>query len=349
MLSGREAYLLQNNYSRKSKFVILPLVTYAPETRWGFGGTAQLFFRFKNDSLLHPSIGGITTLYTLNRQFIVSPQWDVFFYKNKGRISGAFLYQRYPDWFYGIGNQTSERARERFTADYIMFKIRNTWKIYHRLYLGPQIRYEQLYRMHTEPGGLFATEQVTGRKGYVASGLGVALIADSRDNILFPFSGYYIVFSHHTYPSRMGTTFPLTSITIDSRYYWNIISSHVLVFNAYAQFHSGQHIPFKMMAMLGGPQLMRGYFQGRYRDRNAIVLQMEYRFPIWWRFIGVFFASAGDVFNQSSSLMLQTLKIAGGAGLRFTVDAQERINIRFDAAWGRFRSQGFYLSLTEAF
>jgi hypothetical protein len=48
-------------------------------------------------------------------------------------------------------------------------------------------------------------------------------------------------------------------------------------------------------------------------------------------------------------MSFNNLKISGGGGLRFTIDAKERINLRFDYAFGRFNSRGFYLSISEAF
>jgi outer membrane protein assembly factor BamA len=340
------------NYSeiklRQSKFIALPLITYAPETRWGFGATGQYLFRFRNDSTLNPSVTGITLLITLYKQYIINSNWDLFFNKNKHRITGAVVYQRYPDSFFGTGNKTLASDREFFSSDFILFKIRLANQITKNFFIGPQIRFEKNYRMKIDSAGIFERQSVTGRYGYVATGAGISLIFDTRDHVLFPFSGWYIVLSHHSYPSWLHTDYPLTNVNIDARYYLNITGSHVVAINGYANFNFG-NTPFKMQAMLGGQHIMRGYFMGRYRDNHALVGQMEYRFPVWWRFIGVGFVSVGDVFHNWNELSSRHIKISGGCGIRFTVDAKERINIRFDAAWGRFHSRGFYLSLTEAF
>jgi outer membrane protein assembly factor BamA len=339
---------LQKIKSRQNKFIAIPLITYAPETRWGFGITGQYLFRFKKDSTLNPSIVGATFLYTLNKQYIVNPNWDLFFKQNKYRITGAFVYQRYPDSFFGIGNRTLENNREWFSSDYLLLKIRMVSRLPKNFFIGPQLRFEKTYNMKTDAAGIFEQQSVSGRNGYTATGAGLSLIYDTRDNVLFPFRGAYVVLSHHSYPFWLRTDYPLTNINLDARYYWNLTRSHIIALNGYANFNFGT-TPFKMQAMLGGQNIMRGYFMGRYRDNFALVAQMEYRFPIWWRFIGVGFASIGDVFNDWNALSTKDMKVSGGFGLRWTVDAKERINIRFDAAWGRFHSRGFYLSLTEAF
>jgi hypothetical protein len=333
---------------KKSKFIAVPLITYAPETRWGFGFTSQYLFRFQKDSTLKPSVAGVTFLYTLNKQYIVNPNWDFFLKKNKHRITGAFVYQRYPDSFYGIGNNTAESSREKFSSDYLLLKIRMVSHLPKNFYIGPQVRFEKVFNMKTDSAGIFEQQNVAGMEGYTAVGAGLALILDTRDNVLFPFTGTYVVVSHHSYPKWLGTDYPVTNLNIDARYYWNFTGSHVIAFNGYGNFNFGT-TPFKMMAMVGGQNIMRGYFMGRYRDNNTLVAQMEYRFPIWWRFIGVGFVAAGDVFNDVNKLTTDLMKVSGGVGLRFTVDAKERINLRFDAAWGRFHSRGFYLGITEAF
>jgi hypothetical protein len=57
-----------------------------------------------------------------------------------------------------------------------------------------------------------------------------------------------------------------------------------------------------MLALLGGPETMRGYYMGRYRDKQLLAAQVEWRFSIWWRFIGVGFYGIGDVTNDFHDL-----------------------------------------------
>lgn len=334
--------------NKKNKFFAIPIINYAPETKWAFGITSQYLFRFKNDSISRPSITGFTFLYTLNKQYIVNPNWDFFFRKNKYRATGAFVYQRYPDSFYGIGNNTLDIDRERYTADYLLFKQRFVKSVAKGFFIGGQIRYEKTYRVKTISNSIFDKQMVVGRNGFQALGIGISAIYDTRDNVLYPFKGFYITLSNHFYPKWLGTTYAITNINIDARHYWNFYKSHVLATNIYANVNSGD-TPFKMMALLGGQNLMRGYFQGRYRNNNMAAVQVEYRFPIYWRFMGVAFASTGDVFRKAEELSFSKLKVSGGAGIRFTIDAKERVNLRFDYAFGRFGSQGFYLSISEAF
>ncbi len=334
----------------KVRVIPVPLINYSPETRWGFGlGTQVLFRTPSTDSTGNLSTTGFAFIFTLNKQFIVNPNWDIFWKKDRYRLTGAVLWQRYPDSFFGLGNETKEQDQERFSSDYVLVRNRFTKQFAPHFQLGAQYRFEYMYGMKTEENGLFDTNDIPGEGGYTASGLGLAIIYDTRDHNLFPFKGWYMIFSHHQYSRYFGGNTDLTSVRLDVRKYFNPgKGSHIVALQGVAQANSAMP-PFKMMATFGGSELMRGYFFGRNRDQHMYALTGEYRFPLFWKFIGVAFASMGNTMGPYSSAGFNNLKFAGGGGLRFTIDAKERINIRFDAGFGQDGSRGFYLAIGEAF
>lgn len=93
---------------------------------------------------------------------------------------------------------------------------------------------------------------------------------------------------------------------------------------------------------------MRGYYQGRYRDNNILVLQTEYRMPVWQRFGCVAFGGVGDVSHKMSGFSTNSLKYTYGFGLRFQLNPKENINLRLDFGFGK-ETFGLYLALGEAF
>jgi outer membrane translocation and assembly module TamA len=93
---------------------------------------------------------------------------------------------------------------------------------------------------------------------------------------------------------------------------------------------------------------MRGYYAGRFRDKNLLVFQAEYRLPLVWRLGLVGFAGLGNVAGKFSQLNLDSLKPSYGVGLRFLFDKKEKIRIRMDIGFGKGTS-GFYFSIFEAF
>lgn len=78
-----------------------------------------------------------------------------------------------------------------------------------------------------------------------------------------------------------------------------------------------QEIPFFMLPSLGGSSTLRGYTSLRFRDRNSLLLQGEWRIMVN-RFLdtAVFF-DAGKVTARTSHLDLDGLRHDYGFGLRF--------------------------------
>jgi len=103
------------------------------------------------------------------------------------------------------------------------------------------------------------------------------------------------------------------------------------------------------MGLLGGAEIMRGYYLGRYRDKNMLVLQAEYRWaPIFWRFGLAAFAALGDVAETLDRFNLGRFKTTYGLGLRFVIDPKQRLHLRLDFGFGK-ETSGVYFTAGEAF
>ena len=135
---------------------------------------------------------------------------------------------------------------------------------------------------------------------------------------------------------------------MDARNYIPIHSSHTLAFQGLVS-HSTGNPPFYKLFMLGGQKVMRGYYQGHYRDNNMMAFQVEYRvMPVWWRLGLVGFYGTGAVANDMSDFQLDDFKHSIGMGLRLQLDPKERITFRLDYAYGK-DSSGLYIAAFEAF
>ena len=78
-----------------------------------------------------------------------------------------------------------------------------------------------------------------------------------------------------------------------------------------------QQIPFFMLPSLGGGSDLRGFSSWRFRDRNSLLLQAEWRVMVN-RFLDMaVFYDAGKVTAHRSDLNLDGLKTDGGLGFRF--------------------------------
>jgi outer membrane protein assembly factor BamA len=114
------------------------------------------------------------------------------------------------------------------------------------------------------------------------------------------------------------------------------------------QFQGGE-VPFRELANLGGANLLRGYYEGRYRDRQLLAAQAEVRRVLFGRFNGVLFGGVGQVGNTLGDFNQGSVKVAGGAGLRFRFNRRDRLNVRLDYGVGSGKSSGVYFGIGEAF
>ena len=93
---------------------------------------------------------------------------------------------------------------------------------------------------------------------------------------------------------------------------------------------------------------MRGYFDGRFRDKNVMFFQAEARIPVWRRFYFDAFAAVGEVSPTINNFALNQTKLTGGAGIRYRLFKTQKINMRLDAGFGE-DSYGIYFDFSEAF
>ena len=78
-----------------------------------------------------------------------------------------------------------------------------------------------------------------------------------------------------------------------------------------------QEIPFFMLPSLGGGSSLRGFSSHRFRDRNSILLQAEWRIMVNRYLDTAVFYDAGKVTARTSELDLKKLKHDYGIGARF--------------------------------
>jgi hypothetical protein len=94
--------------------------------------------------------------------------------------------------------------------------------------------------------------------------------------------------------------------------------------------------------------MLRGYYEGRYRDRLYLSGQLEIRRHLFWRLGAVGFVGVGDVGDDIQDIRIRTAQVSGGAGLRVLFNQEENVNLRVDLGVGK-HTTGVYFGLEEAF
>ena len=180
-------------------------------------------------------------------------------------------------------------------------------------------------------------------------GAGLLVTRDTRNNAVYPSAGSYHQLRVTLYDGLFQSNYGFGSYSLDLRTYMAPVQRHVLAIRAVGQSTSGT-ASFDVLPQLGGDALLRGYFQGRFRDRHLLAGQLEYRAPVWWRLGVVGFVSGGQVASAFDGFTWGGFKASAGGGLRFLLDPQSGLNIRADYGWAfDIGTGGFYLNVGEAF
>ena len=329
--------------TKKVSIISLPLLYYTPETSVAGGGF--VLFLFKTAPNTRVSTLDITTVGTVRKQLLQDFTLNLFTKENKYFIKSEMNFAKFPDNFYGIGNNQST------TDDVIDYKLlRANFRILRKLpkgfFIGMKYQFYKIFDL-TQGANAVNTDFI-GNNGSMSSGAGLIFSYDTRDNLLNPRKGAYFEISTYHYAKVFGTEFVSNQIYIDARKYFKLSKRGVLAAQFIGNFNNGD-TPFKLLGSLGGALQMRGYYNGRYRDNIAMILQAEYRHILTKRWGFTVFTAVGDVGRDFSDFASQGLKLTGGAGVRLKLSQKDNVNFRLDIAGGIGSSPKPYFNLAEAY
>jgi len=161
---------------------------------------------------------------------------------------------------------------------------------------------------------------------------------DTRTNFINPQKGILLQLSNEYAKDVLGqnTSFVKVGLTFQSYfqvYYPGLVLASRIILQSVTD------VPYQNMLSLGGNKSIRGLPQDRYLSHSLILINEEFRFPIWWRFSGV----AGiDIGNSHST---PNWIINPIAGLRFNMD---NFIVRADLGFGK-ETTGFYFNFGHLF
>lgn len=337
-----------------TRLVLAPILSYAPETSWGAGVGAKFLFKPNRAGAdTRTSNIPVSFQYTLNKQYILYSGYTVFFNHENYLLRGNLRHSSFPRLFYGVGNNTPSANEEVYDYRYTVLEPLLLRRIVGKLFVGGGVRHVRVSDVQLAPQSLLLDDtgrpSAAGARGAVSTGLETALTYDTRDNVLNAQQGMLAEVTHGWYGEQLGGQFRYELTKIDVRQYFQLAGTRrpVLAYQLFGYLSSG-NVPLLEQGALGGSELMRGYYEGRYLDRAYAAAQVEYRLPITNRFGVVGFASAGRVAPRLRDFNFSGLHPAAGAGLRFKLVKAENLNVRFDAAFGDAGGT-FYFNVAEAF
>ena len=333
------------------KYIISPFAFYMPETNLVIGAGIKRFYNFgkEGDSLTRVSNVAGSLQYSLNGQFLLRSQYNIFTNHEKYYITGYLGISRFPMVFYGIGNDIDMNKNEAISFNYFRFDNTTYRKIGRSSFVGFGWRYFAMSDVQSSANGLLENTNVIGNTGSKVSGLNISYLFDNRDNILTPSRGAYAQVTYSIHGKQTGSSHTFNRLQLDGRYYIKPFSKKqdVIGFQGYSVLSVGD-VPFNELAQMGGEMIMRGYYQGSYRDKNLLAFQTEYRWQALKRWGLVGFAGAGAISNSMGEFDFKNTKPSYGGGLRFKINRKENVNIRADYGFGNGQ-QNVYFFIAEAF
>lgn len=337
----------------KSQLLVFPLVALSTETNWVFGvANAYIFKTDKRDSTLRLSTMPSGFLYTTNNQILIALGANIFLPKERYIIRFENSFSKFPDKFWGIGNNTDNKEAEHYTFTQFYINPQLYRKVHKNLFLGIGLDYQRVFDVEYSANGYFDQDKVTGvvdEKSYEVFGYSFFINIDSRNHTYVPNKGHLLRIRFTNFDKQIGSDYSFHAVETDFRKFFKVSDRSTFAFQTLGLFNFDGQVPYRNLGILGGNSMMRGFYAGRFRDKAFLGIQGEYRFPLKGRLGGVGFAGLGQVAKDIPELGLDRFKIAVGAGLRFAILKKEKLNLRFDVATGSWQAPNYYIVLAESF
>jgi hypothetical protein len=345
----------EKDTTKRSSFIILPVLSSAPETGVEVGG-ASLYSYYSDTLHQGTRVSNIFAYATIttkgqNRINISTTYWSP---QNKYHLFAGIGRIDFPVDFYGIGNDTRKASADRLGQKRYRLLLEGQKQVAKNLYVGLVGGGYKYDFTSANPTGIFNTSaQVEDHAGGTFLFIGPSLIYDSRNNNTYTTKGMMINAYYNIMQGVLGNNgYNGGFFNIEYSQFIPISKSLVLGLNAQEQSLTGARSPFYLLPQMGNDEIMRGYYEGRYRDRNLIAAQAELRYRLSERFGVVGFVGAGEVFH--SSFTLSALKPNLGGGLRYFFDIEKGLSVRVDYGIGQKpageeRASGLYIGLGQAF
>jgi outer membrane protein assembly factor BamA len=252
--------------------------------------------------------------------------------------------------YYGIGPDTQKDKYEIVKGEFLLFKQRFLREFKPSFYTGLELDFQRMSNVDFPSTHSSTVDKPVGSSGSTNLGVGWGLLYNNIHNAMNPRRGFFSEWAFLSYNENIGSEFNLSSFIIDNRIYIPSGKRNVFAAQLYGQFTTG-NAPFNLVSLLGGENLMRGYYSGRYRDDHLLAAQLEYRllpFPFSKRIGGSMFMAFGQVFSETNKFQWQNFLPTAGGGLRFLIFPEKDIYTRLDFAFTQ-EGSGVYFLIGEAF
>ncbi len=337
----------------------LPVAGYTLQT--GFAGVLSSNFAFYTSEHSQANLSSVLTsvTYSQYKQIIFPIQANIWTKGNKYNIQTDWRYLKYPSLTYGLGGNTSADSGYNIDYGYLRLHQAILRTVAKDVYLGIGYDFDYFWNIvevDPPPGKPTDFERYGLTKTEKASGISLHFLFDDRRNPINPANGNYFSVIYRPNFTWLGSDNAWQSLLFDLRKYITFPGSthNVLALWSYDWLTVGNgNPPYLLLPSTGWDaysNTARGYIQGRYRSKNMLYLESEYRFGITNNGLlgGVVFANAQS-FSEPTTNRYTYIAPGYGGGIRISLNKFSRTNLCVDYGWGIHGSGGFFVNLGEVF
>ncbi len=222
--------------------------------------------------------------------------------------------------------------------------------------------YYEKVKQRVEEGDLEPIGVVGDQFTYTKSGVLLSAVFDNSTPKFTPRQGFNFSLGLKVNGRVFGGDFNYTRLWADARHYQKMgrfVLALRLMAGGINSIDSHGFIPVEDRFYSGGSNSVRGWNRSELGPKresgtplggNSILeSNIELRYPLFWRFSGVAFLDAGNVWQQAYTYKLNDLAYAAGGGLRIdTPIGPVRLDLGFPV-WNEKRSPQFFISVGQAF
>ncbi|HQQ95195.1 MAG TPA: BamA/TamA family outer membrane protein [Bacteroidia bacterium] len=376
----------KSGVSNNNSLLLVPIIGSNPATGFMIGVGGQFAFRLpenKRYSFLSGSIQATTkqqylfllknTVYTRKEKFFLTGDWRFLIFSQTtyglgtdAPKNGILSYQ-----YNLLGQETTmDSLAQPMEFNFVRIHQSGGYRVAEGIYLGLGYQLDGFFKivdqkLKMNPGDTLITAHYAynlqygfDTKRYLASGLNVNFIWDTRDNMIQAYKGHFLAINWRGDFTFLGSRKNVTMLNVEWRSFHPFSKrnpAHQIAFWAIGQFTPKGGYPYLILPATAYDQRSRsarGYTQGRFRGNNYVYSEAEYRFPLTGcggLLGGVLFLNATTCDNPAGDLKLfQSIQPGYGFGLRVMLDKASRSNLCADFGFGK-QSAGFYLAVSETF
>uniref|UniRef100_UPI004024CE81 BamA/TamA family outer membrane protein n=1 Tax=Segatella hominis TaxID=2518605 RepID=UPI004024CE81 len=335
----------KNKKHKKFDFSIIGGPHYSTDTKLGLGLVAAGLYRTNpNDTILPPSnvslFGDVSTVGF----YMLGIRGTHIFPQDKYRTDYTVYFYSFPCDYWGMGYDMGNDDSNKSEMKRWQARIKGSF-LFHlgsNFYIGPMVSYDYVIGKNIE-----RPELLNGMDRHTWNlGAGFSAVYDSRDVLTYPHQGLYINLTQCFRPRFMGNDYAFSTTELQVDAYQKVWKGAILAEDFRTMLNFGNP-SWGMMALLGNSNSMRGYYEGRYRDKHKIEAQVELRQHIWKRNSLTVWVGAGTVFSKFSNI--RSRHILPNYGLGYRWEFKKNVNVRLDYGFGKAGQSGFLFSINEAF